>query len=162
MSQNFRLSRGLLIAPGESGQNRMHLEQQKLREFFPHWEMLARDGRITAAVGTLRPTKQGTSYSIRIAVPAGYPYEIPTVYSDGWTPKSGTPHRYTETHLCLMRSAQWSSSFSLAFLVAKSAIWLGKYEVWCATARWPGNQQEHGSPAGSSFWREVRRFFDEL
>jgi hypothetical protein len=162
---DYQASANLVILPSESHEDRMFVEQRKLR-LFPQWHLVARGGKIRTAAGWLQPSRGGRRYAMRIELPDSYPYAIPTVLTSGWTPQAGTPHRYGETQLCLMRSSQWTSSFTIALLVVKTAIWLGKYEVWCATSRWPGNQQNHGlSGSGSSgggFWSEVGTFLREI
>ncbi len=152
---NFRASTHLLVQPHESGLDRMYVEGEKLK-IFPEWRLVARAGRITAATGGLQPRPGGQRYPMRIEIPDSYPYAMPSVLTNGWTPQAGTPHRYGENRLCVMRASQWTSTFTIAFMVAKTALWLAKYEVWCKTSRWPGNQQSHG------FWAEMGELVGDL
>ncbi len=159
---SFRTTKDLVVLPNEANQNRMRLEQEKITAHFPNWRLVASGGKVVAAVGTLKPRPGGSTYRIRIDLPEGYPYELPAVHADGWTPRPDSPHRLGEKKLCVLRHDQWTSTLTIAFLIAKAAIWLAKYEVWCQTSRWPGNEQDHrpAAAAGQSFFEWLGNLFD--
>jgi len=121
--------------------NRWYLEQEKLRFFFPKFSLVALNGTITGAVGTI-DTQYGNTYDMRIDL-KNYPFERPTVRAKDWTIPSGTPHYFGNGSICIMRADQWRRIYTVALVVAKTAIWLGKYELWKLERRWPGLGQSH-------------------
>ncbi len=158
MSQRFRMSRRLVVMPEEVSTNRWFLEQRKLADTFPQFRMVRREGRIAGVVGILS-TNLGNEYGIFIEVSERYPYDCPRVFARGWTIRDGCPHRYSPQRLCIMQPNHWSSRFTLAFVVAKAALWLNKYEVWCQTGTWPGNQHVFSESDVSALGRLVRELF---
>lgn len=134
-------SRELMLSPAEMQASRWYYEREKLR-VFPTFVLLGASGLTTAAEGAL-DTQVGNTYGIRITLD-GYPYSLPKVYPKGWTLHPEVPHRYNDGTLCIMRSTQWRSHFTVALVVAKAAIWLGKYEIWKRNGHvWPGLEQRH-------------------
>ncbi len=130
----------LTVAEAQSD-NRWYYEQDRLRSF-PAFHLLRRDGVIVAAEGAI-DTQNGNTYGIRIDL-AGFPYTLPKPFPKGWPPHPDVPHRYNDASLCVMRSAQWRTNFTVAFVVAKTAIWLAKYEIWKRNGHvWPGKHQRH-------------------
>ena len=158
MSQRFRMSRRLVVTPEEAQENRWFVEQRKLADTFPQFRMVRREGRIAGVVGVLT-TNLGNDYGIFVEVPEQYPYDCPRVFARGWTIQDGCPHRYSPQQLCIMQSNHWSSQFTLAFVVAKAAFWLNKYDVWRETGTWPGNQHEFRESDLSTFRRFVQELF---
>jgi len=144
----FQMSPGLCVQPFEAARPRWPLEQEKLSQF-PSFELFADRGRVTQAQGFLRPSGLRW-YAVSVEVPEAYPYSMPEVRLPGCE-LAGAPHCYSGGRLCLMRSGQWSSNFTLAFVVAKTAIWIAKLEVWRDSGVWPGNEQAHGTGLLSSF-----------
>ena len=131
----------LILAPSEMSVNRWYYERERLR-LFPTFALLRSDGQITAADGAI-DTQNGNTYEIRITL-GGYPYSLPRIFPRGWTLHPGVPHIYSNGSLCIMRSDQWRRHFTIALVVAKTAIWLGKYEIWKRNGHvWPGLGQAH-------------------
>jgi len=143
VAREIEADRDLLLTASEAQFNRWRHEAEKLR-MFPAFALLGtRDGEITAAEGALDTQVSGNTYGIRIVLD-NYPYSLPRIFPKGWTPNPATPHRFTDGSLCIMRSSQWRTHFTIALVVAKTAIWLGKYEVWRRNGHtWPGLQQRH-------------------
>ncbi len=141
-AENFRMSKALVVLPDEAHLPRWVVEEAKRKASFPAFEFAGKDGCVTAVVGFLTPSGQ-RRYGIRVEVPEAYPYACPTVRTAGWSVGSNTPHTYSRTHLCILREAQWRSTYTIAFVLAKTALWLGKYEAWMETNVWPGNDQRH-------------------
>lgn len=137
----YEVSSDLIVKGRDLDRNRRTVEAEKLAGF-PAFDLYGRDGTITSAKGVIRTTA-GNSFTVRISWPEGYPYSIPSITVLDHEFAGSCPHRYTNGNLCVMRSDQWSSSMTLAFMVAKTAIWLDKYEQWRTTGRWPGRQQSH-------------------
>lgn len=131
----------LVLAPGEMQANRWYYEGEKLR-FFPAFALLAINGQVTAAEGAL-DTQYGNTWGIRIDL-RGYPQALPTVHPKGWTVHPDAPHKFNDGSLCIMRPDQWRRHFTVALVVAKTSIWLGKYEIWKRNGHaWPGLGQRH-------------------
>jgi hypothetical protein len=133
-------AQNLILTPSEM-QARWPSEAAKLR-FFPSFALLGAGGTITAAEGAV-DTQNGNTYAIRITL-ENYPYSLPKVFPKGWTVHPDVTHRYNDGSICIMRSAQWRRHFTLALVIAKTAVWLGKYEIWKRNGhRWPGLGQKH-------------------
>ena len=129
-----------MLITGPDASNRLYAEQEKLRTYFPQFAFArSADGNLFVR-GTLR-TNSGQSYPIRVVLSSDYPHGIPCIYPDGWD--SACPHIYRAGNLCIMRPDQWRAFYSIAFAVAKTAIWLNKFEVFKARGYWPGNEQQH-------------------
>lgn len=134
-------NRDLILAPAETVTKRWYYEQQRLR-LFPAFALLSKNGQITAAEGAI-DTQNGNTYGIRIVLER-YPYALPKIFPRGWTPYPGVAHIYPDDSLCIMRPSQWRRNFTVALVVAKTAIWLGKYEIWKRNGHvWPGLGQAH-------------------
>lgn len=131
----------LILTPAEMQGNRWYYERTKLR-LFPAFALLGATGQIVAAEGAL-DTQYGNSYGIRIVLES-FPYALPKVYPKGWTVHPDVKHKYRDGSLCIMRADQWQRYFTVALVVAKTAIWLGKYELWKRNGHtWPGLEQNH-------------------
>jgi hypothetical protein len=138
----IQAARDLLLTPYEVQLNRWFYEREKLRLFSAFVLLGTPDGRITAAEGTL-DSQYNNTYGIRIEL-SNYPYGLPKVYPNGWIIHSEITHRFNDGSLCIMRSDQWRKHFTVALVVAKTAIWLNKYEIWKRNGhRWPGLEQKH-------------------
>jgi hypothetical protein len=151
----FTIPQGLLIEEDASG-DRLYLEQQKLDHYFPQFSFAqSRTSGYLSVVGFLR-TNAGRNYSLKIVLPSDYPHGIPAIFPQGWTAKC--PHIYPPGNLCIMKSEQWRPFYTIAFVVAKSGIWLNKYDVYQRTHTWPGNEQFHDFVA----LRQVKKWWDSL
>jgi len=121
--------------------NRWYYEREKLR-LFPAFVLLGSAGQVTAAEGAI-DTQASNTYGIRIEL-ANYPYALPKIFPKDWTLHPAAPHHFIDGSLCIMRSVQWRTQFTVAFVVAKTAIWLAKYEIWKRNGHiWPGLEQRH-------------------
>jgi hypothetical protein len=121
--------------------NRWSIEQQKLRKF-PTFRFVGISGNITAAEGTIT-TQNNNTYALRIEL-KNFPYDMPKIFLKDYTVHFLAPHRYNDDSLCIMRSSQWMRHYSVALVIAKTAIWLAKYEMWKRNNHvWPGLEQRH-------------------
>jgi hypothetical protein len=135
------LAADLTLTPFEMRSNRWYYEREKLRHF-PSFNLIGRGGEITGAEGTI-DTQCTNTYAIRIEI-SNYPYSLPKIWPEDWNPHFLAPHRFSDGSLCVMRSAQWQAHFTIALVVAKTAVWLAKYELWKRNGHsWPGLQQRH-------------------
>lgn len=133
-------AQNLILTPTEM-QARWPSEAAKLR-FFPSFALLRTGGTITATEGAI-DTQNGNTYAIRVTL-ENYPYSLPKVLPKGWTVHPEVTHKYNDGSLCIMRSDQWRRHFTLALVIAKTAVWLGKYEIWKRNGhQWPGLGQKH-------------------
>ncbi len=123
------------------GSNRWYYEREKLH-LFPSFTFVGYGSQITGAEGTL-DTQYNNTYAIRIEIP-NYPYSLPKVSLKDRKPHPDAPHKFSDGSLCIMRSSQWRTHFTVALVVTKTAIWLGKYELWKRNGHyWPGLEQRH-------------------
>jgi hypothetical protein len=121
--------------------NRWYYEKQRLGSF-PSFRLLGSNGSVTAAEGTL-DTQNGNTYALRIDL-TRYPFALPFVYPRDWVVHPDAPHKFNNGAICIMRSDQWRQHFTVALVIAKAAIWLGKYEIWKRNGHvWPGLGQPH-------------------
>jgi hypothetical protein len=131
----------LRLTPAEMQTNRWYHEGQKLR-IFPSFALVGVNGQVTAAEGAI-DTQYGNTYGIRLAL-ENYPYALPKVFPKDWTIDPAVSHRYVDGSLCIMKADQWRQYFTVALVVAKTAVWLGKYELWKRNGHvWPGLEQRH-------------------
>lgn len=143
MSARYELDAESVFVGVDYLRPRFVVEQEKLQRKFPNrFNFYGRNDHIASVQGTLR-TNSYSTFQVCISIPDTYPTAIPTVTVPSEPFPSGTPHRYSDGSICLMRSEQWSQVFSLAFLVAKTAVWLHKYEAWKRTGEWKGREQRH-------------------
>lgn len=152
---DLRLTRGLLVGPGAQV-DRLAEERRILGKYFPEFSIEPPGGRskdLAEAKGTLT-TFASNSYALRIVLPAKYPHKMPSVQADNWKPERNA-HLVNGKYLCVMRSAQWQSFMSAAFVVAKAAIWLNKYEIWIDKHIWPGAEQHKRGPI---YMKKKRRY----
>jgi ubiquitin-protein ligase len=140
----FQMSRDLIFAGEDLSRPRWAVEREKMKAKFPGFSFFASDGKVSSVQGYLS-TSYGNTYYVKVEVSSGYPYDLPRVNLPYETLDPKCPHRFTSGAVCIMKSDQWTSSFSLAFVVAKAAIWLNKYDSWKRNGkvRWPGKEQPH-------------------
>jgi hypothetical protein len=116
-------------------------ESDKIRGNFPQFVLKSRRGTdsISAVEGTI--LNRGRDYEVRIEIPSDYPYQIPRILPLGWNP-GNSPHRYSDGSLCVMDSSEWGHSYTIAYLIAKTAVWVAKWNRWRETGYWPGHQDD--------------------
>lgn len=131
----------LILTSTEVQGNRWAYEQVKLR-MFPAFKFLSNNGVIVAAEGAL-DTQYNNTYGLRIEL-NNYPFSLPKIRPKGWPIHPLAPHQFNDGSICVMRSDQWRRHFTVALVIAKAAIWLGKYEIWKRNGNyWPGLGQSH-------------------
>ncbi len=131
----------LVLTPLEMLSNRWYYEREKLRRF-PSFILVGHEGQVTGAEGTLN-TQYNNTYAIRMELP-NYPYSLPKILPKDWKLHPRAPHQFNDGSLCILRSDQWRKHFTVAFVVAKTAVWLAKYELWKRNGNsWPGLGQRH-------------------
>ena len=140
----YQTNKELIFMGSDLSRPRMTVEREKMDYHFPKFDFYGTSSKIKSVRGYLN-TSYGNSYLVRIDIPEGYPYVLPDVSLPYEDLPSGCPHKFSEDRLCVMKSEQWSSTLSLAFLVGKAALWLNKYDSWKRRGRtqWPGKGQSH-------------------
>ena len=140
----FQTNPELVLRGSELSRPRMAVEKEKMSVQFPSFSFYGSFGNVSSIKGYLK-TNFGNRYYIKISIPDNYPYTMPTIHLPYESIHRSCPHTYKGKDICVMKSAQWTSSFSLAFMVAKAAIWVNKYDLWKRNGRgsWPGKEQKH-------------------
>ncbi len=138
---NFQVDRKLIFTSSDLLRPRNAVEKEKIDNMFPQFSFFMHNGNL-GVKGRLK-TSYGNHYTIRIETSGNYPYHLPNVELVDTAIESDCPHRYMDNLICVLKADQWTSTFSLAFLVAKAALWLNKYDYWQRNGEWPGNEQAH-------------------
>lgn len=99
------------------------------------------DGKLMALVA-LQTARQ--LYTLAIKFPENYPNSMPAVHVRKPT-LSSSPHRYTDDTICYLHPSMWNPGrHDLTLVIARTAKWLSKYEVYRANGgRWPGAEILH-------------------
>jgi hypothetical protein len=72
-----------------------------------------------------------------------YPSQMPRVYITR-PALQASPHRYKEGNICYLHPNMWNPGrHNLTFVLARTAKWLNKYDVWCIKGEWPGAEVLH-------------------
>ncbi|MBN2327201.1 MAG: hypothetical protein JXR73_08590 [Candidatus Omnitrophica bacterium] len=117
---------------------RFDVEREKLQRWFPGFYFLENNDQMPSLHGVLK-TNWGNLYWIHVEIPPNYPYGKPSVYIDSPKISDSPPHFFIGQEICCIYI--WTSIFSLAVLLAKSAIWLNKYDEWKQEKSWPGRSK---------------------
>jgi ubiquitin-protein ligase len=140
---NIAVNRGLVFLGNDLSRDRIAVESEKLKRYYRQFAFKGSEGSVTAVEGYLKTADQNY-YLVRVQIPPNYPYKMPSIKLPETTIEPDCPHTYpTSGNLCVMKPEQWTSSYSLAFMVSKTAIWVNKYDVWKRTKKWPGTEQAH-------------------
>ncbi|MCX5204125.1 hypothetical protein OG897_22070 [Streptomyces sp. NBC_00237] len=154
MNAEFKVPRSLLIT---TAVDRLAVEARILDLHFEGWSVRrgSPNGDLGVAQGTLAVRFAGSTYPLKIVMSASYPHKLPQVLPDGWTPRPN-PH-LIGGGLCVMKESQWHSFMSVAFVVAKTALWLNKYEIYLDKRIWPGGEQHSHGPIYNlrKIWHEL-------
>lgn len=95
-------------------------------------------------VRTALQTSAGNTYVAQVEFPDYYPSSMPKVFVTRPALLQTSPHRYSPTQICYLHPNLWNPGrHNLTFVLARTAKWLNKYEVWRATGKWPGAEVRH-------------------
>ena len=137
-----QVSRELLILGEDLSRPREVVERERLQWAFFGFS-LRNEGGLLIARG-LFSTKFGNKYLARIEAPERrYPYEIPDVWLPNVKLPLTCPHKFADGSLCVLKPAHWKTLYSFAFMAARTAVWLDKYDSWRRTGIWPGKEPHH-------------------
>ena len=122
--------------------NRIQREYSDAQRLFQYLELHpTADGRVYAktALQTARQT-----YVLSVRFPDNYPNEMPKVSVDA-PAILYAPHRYQNGTICFLHPSMWNPGVhNLSFVIARSAKWLNKFEIWKQNGgRWPGAEIRH-------------------
>ena len=100
------------------------------------------DGKVYAKTALQTGPDGNTSF------PSGFPTITPTkcrAFTSTRLRSRNAPHRYQGGHICYLHPSMWNpGAHNLAFVIARAAKWLNKYEVWRSNGgKWPGAQIRH-------------------
>jgi hypothetical protein len=89
-------------------------------------------------------TSAGKTYFLAIYFP-DYPSRMPKVFVSKPTLRpTSNNHMYKEGHICFLHPNMWNPGrHTLTFVLARSAKWLNKYDVWLVKGKWPGAEVAH-------------------
>ena len=88
-------------------------------------------------------TAAGNAYVAAVYFP-NYPSQMPKVHITRPTVLPGTGHQYTDGNICYLHPNMWNPGrHDLTFVLARTAKWLNKYEVWRVRGVWPGAAVKH-------------------
>ena len=94
------------------------------------------DGNVYAKTA-LQPSDQ--FYIASIHFPNNYPNSMPRVFINKPTVDNASPHQYNTGNICYLHSTMWNPGIhTLSFVIARTAKWLSKYEIWKLKKIWPG------------------------
>ena len=120
---------------------RIQCEIRQAMQHFPNIETHTTiDGSIF--IKALLQTSVGQMYVICVTL-AGYATEIPkvTVLSPAIRHNK---HKYTGGNICFMHPSLWNpAKHDLVYVLAQSAVWLNKHEVYKQNGVWPGPGLAH-------------------
>jgi ubiquitin-protein ligase len=122
---------------------RIHAEYNAARQQFSYVELHpTAQGSVFAKVA-LQPTSQ-QFYIAAVYFPADYPNSMPQVFIEKPVIDAFSPHKYKNGNICFLHPSMWNpGAHDLKFVIARTAKWLSKYEIWKQTRRWPGAQVAH-------------------
>jgi hypothetical protein len=119
---------------------RIHNEVALARQQFALVE-LTEDGGLFLKAGL--QTSVGRAYVAAIYL-TNYPAQMPRVVVTMPALLAHAPHRYRDGNICYLHPNLWNPGrFNLSFVLARTAKWLNKYEVWRTNGSWPGAQMDH-------------------
>ncbi|HVA65321.1 MAG TPA: hypothetical protein VNK24_00160 [Elusimicrobiota bacterium] len=122
---------------------RIQAEYTAARQQFSYVELHPTTQGSVFAKAALQPTPQ-QFYVVAVHFPNDYPNSMPRVYVQKPTIDSASPHQYKEGHICFLHPSMWNPGVhDLKFVIARTAKWLSKYEIWKQSRRWPGASVAH-------------------
>ena len=123
------------------------LQALGLKHMFPESKTKLNKNVALSWTGQIQPSSLSQRYTVNIRYKLGERPRV-TVVAPKLISRNGgkIPHLFPGEELCLFRYKyfEWNSSMSLAETIAPwTALWLLHYEVWLATGKWCGSNEEH-------------------
>ena len=118
-----------------------------LRKTFPDSEISLHHNHGLTWVGKLQPSPLSSIYTVKLKYRLKKRPEV-TVIEPQLSSHNGEqlPHIFSGDQLCLFRYKyfEWDSSMRIdETIVPWISLWLLYYEIWTATGKWCGSNQEH-------------------
>jgi len=119
---------------------RIQLEIRQAAEHFPNIESHATtDGGIY--VKAALQTSVGQMYVVAVTF-VGYPSTMPRVTVIAPAVQNG--HMYVAGHICFMHPSGWNpAKHDLKYVLAQTAVYLNKHEIYKVKGEWPGRSLPH-------------------
>lgn len=121
--------------------SRLYFETEKVKRQFPQFSPYLDSNSQLFFEGYLQ-TNAKLVYRVRITIPANYPSRPPvtTIVSHSL---GAAPHKYGDHTPCLFHPNIWNPGYhTVTFVIARTAKWLNKYEIWRRTGHWPGSSAD--------------------
>ena len=113
------------------------------REYFSQVEGWATPAGGLMAVVALQTSTSRRYYTLGVSFPESYPNAMPEVHVRKPS-LSSSPHQYMNDRICYLHPHMWNPGrHDLTFVIQRAAKWLGKYEVYRQTGKWPGAGLDH-------------------
>lgn len=121
---------------------RIRSEFNQASQSFTHVELYPTASGTIYVKAALQPTFR-QYYIVSIYFPDNYPITMPSVYVE--KPKiDSAPHMYKKGNICYLHPTMWNpGTQNLEFVIKRATKWLGKYEVWKTSGKWPGAGIDH-------------------
>lgn len=121
---------------------RIQAEYAVARQQFSYVELYPTPQGSVYAKAALQPTSQ-QFYIAAVYFSSDYPNSMPRVYIEK-PALDASPHKYKDGNICFLHPSMWNPGVhDLKFVIARTAKWLSKYEIWKQSGRWPGAQLAH-------------------
>ncbi len=118
-----------------------------LKRVFPDSDVTFNKHIVLTWVGQLKPSPLSEKYTVKIKYRLKQ-RPVVSVVSPEIVSRNGSriPHVFSAKELCLFRYKynEWDSTMPIArTIVPWTSLWLLHYEIWLATGKWCGSNQEH-------------------
>lgn len=121
------------------------LQNFTIQKRFPNFQLYNNDRKNIYWIGYLQPKPDAEIYKVMIK------YDLsPKVYVLEPEILSGSPHRYSDTSLCLFHPNDRSYSFDMLLsdtIIPWTSEWLYFYEIWLKDGVWWGKEAPHSPNA---------------
>ena len=121
---------------------RLVREVREARTRFPNLDSYPTESGSLLVLVALQ-TSLGRMYTLEITF-EHYPNLEPRVRVRKPNLDFRAPHQYEGSRICYIHPKLWNPGLhNLTFVIARSAKWLNKYEVWRNSGNWPGAGHDH-------------------
>jgi len=129
------------------------LQALQLKNAFPGSKYTLDKNVLLVWEAQLQPSPLSEIYSVRISYRRGKKPEVTVIEPKLQTREDGAlPHVLDGDRLCLFQPKyyEWRPRMSIAdTIVPWTSLWLFHYEIWLATGKWCGANEEHPGDAAN-------------
>lgn len=126
---------------------KLALQAARLKQAFPDSKLRFDRNVSLVWTGHLQPSPLSNVYTVKIRYRPKDRPEVAIVAPELISMEEDrTPHVFTNKRLCLFRYKyhEWDSTMHIAdTIVPWTSLWLFHYEIWLATGKWCGANEEH-------------------